>query len=286
MLVEFWSDVSRTTAYGALTDVPSDVDILVAGFSCVDFSHLNKRGKKLMDIGESGDTFRAILQYAKKYRPAVIILENVEGAPWDLIKAIWENDREFVQKYFKKVKDGEDDAEHGPDTFWDDDDPAYSATFHRVDAKNYYVPQTRTRRYMVCLNRLLFPSLELADQAALAWARHMVALERKASVSVEAFLLPEDDPRLQRAKDQFSKTGKPRRDTNWEICNGRYEDYRLKEKLGISRPITEWTNDGSAKASSYLWTDWTLSQVERIWDTIDISYLRNAARGFDSFHKQ
>ena len=261
------------------------MDILVAGFSCVDFSKLNKNGKKLTDNGESGDTFRAILKYAKHYRPAVIILENVDGAPWNLIKGIWENDREIIQEYLKVARDGGDDTEQEYEFLWDEGDLAYSAIFHRVDAKYYYIPQTRTRRYMICLNRSMFPSLELADQAARDWELYLMALQRKPSVSVEAFLLPEDDPRLQRAKDELSKTGKPRRETNWEVCNGRYEDYRWKEKLGVSRPITEWTNAGSVKASSYLWTDWTLLQVERIWDTIDASFLRNAKRGFDSFHK-
>lgn len=244
----------------------------------MDFSKLNKKGKKLTDSGESGDTFRAILEYAKKYRPAMIILENVDSAPWALIQAIWQNDPE-------KLLNKEDATGLGLDTFWDDDDPAYSAIFHKVDAKNYYIPQTRTRRYMICLDRRLFSSLELADEAVQDWTRYMVALERKASVSVEAFLLPEDDPRLQSAKDEMSKTGKPRQETDWEICNGRHEAYRAEEKLGISRPILNWTNDGSVKASSYLWTDWTFSQVERIWDSIEISYLRNAARGYDAFFK-
>lgn len=261
------------------------MDILVAGFSCVDFSKLNSQGKKLTDIGESGDTFRAVLQYAKMYRPAVIILENVDGAPWDLIKAIWQNDREVVQAHFKKAPDTKDENEQGHNAFWDDNDPAYSAVWHRVDSKHYYIPHTRTRRYMICLDRRRFSSPKAADNAAQDWKRYMIALERKASVSVEAFLLPEDDPRLQRAKDEMSKIGKPREARNWEVCNGRHEAYRTEEKLGIARPILHWTNDGAAKPSSYIWTEWILSQVERVWDSIEVSYLRGAVRGFDSFFK-
>lgn len=257
----------------------------MAGFSCVDFSKLNKNAKEITDPGESGDTFRAILDYAKRYRPAVIILENVDGAPWDLIQAVWENDREGIRKHFSKGSDDTTAAKQAFEDFWGEDDLAYAAIWVRVDAKNYYVPQTRTRRYMLCLNRSLFSSPEEADQAVQEWKRYMVALERKASAPVEAFLLAEDDPRLQHAKDEMSKTGKLRRETDWEVCLGRHEDYRSKEKLGFSRPILQWTNDGCAKACSFFWSDWILAQVERIWDTVEISYLRNAARGYDAFYK-
>ena len=45
-------------------------------------------------------------------------------------------------------------------------DLAYSSCWLRVDAKQYYIPQTRTRRYMICLNRRLFASVDQADEAA------------------------------------------------------------------------------------------------------------------------
>lgn len=258
--------------------------MLVAGFSCVDFSKLNKKAKKLTDVGESGDTFRAILEYAKAYRPGVIVLENVDSAPWDLIQAVWMNDGDSIRTELGKVAE-EDVPYTGLDAFWDDDDPGYSAAWVRVDAKNYYIPQTRTRRYMICLDRLRYPTPELADEAVLNWKTYVMSLQRKASVSVEAFLLSEDDPRLHCAKDELSKTGNPKRESDWAICNGRHEIYRHLEKLGTLRPISNWTNDGTAKPSSFLWTDWTLIQPERVWDSIDISGLRNANRGFDSFYK-
>lgn len=46
-----------TTAYGALRDVPLDVDVLIAGTSCVDYSNLNNSKKELDELGESGQTF-------------------------------------------------------------------------------------------------------------------------------------------------------------------------------------------------------------------------------------
>ena len=254
----------------------------MAGFACVDYSKLNKRAKHLADPGESSDTFRAIAEYAKKYRPAIIILENIDSAEWDLIQAIWCNDRPAIRELIEK---GNFRTDTGFETFWDEDDPAYAAVWHKVDSKNYYIPQTRTRRYMICLDRAKYASPAAADEKLPEWKRNMVALERKASAPVEAFLLSEDDPRLQYAKDEMSKTGTVRRGTDWEVCLGRHEDYRTKEQLGTLRPLLRWTNDGSAKPHIFFWTDWILMQVERIWDTCEISYLRNAAKAIDSFFK-
>ena len=263
------------------------MDWLVAGFSCVDFSRLNKKKKQLTELGESGDTFKAILDYTKVYRPKVVVLENVEGAPWDLLKAIWQNDRKATQAALDKLKgDKESDSiKFDLGAIWKKSDPGYSAECAKVDAKNYYIPHTRTRKYMICLDRRRFSSRKLADAAVKKWAEILKTLERKASVSVEAFLLSEDDPRLQSAKDMIAKTGKPKQERDWAVCNGRYETYRTDQQLGILRPILDWTNDGAIKASSYLWTDWTHLQVERIHDTLEVSYLRNAAQNFDPFYK-
>ena len=46
-----------TTAYGSLRDVPGDVDVLIAGTSCVDFSNMNTQRKELgADKGELRQT--------------------------------------------------------------------------------------------------------------------------------------------------------------------------------------------------------------------------------------
>lgn len=46
-----------STVYGSGREVPRELDILVAGFSCVDFSRLNKNRKELGEGGESSQTF-------------------------------------------------------------------------------------------------------------------------------------------------------------------------------------------------------------------------------------
>ncbi|EEH52499.1 SNF2 super family [Micromonas pusilla CCMP1545] len=107
-----------TTAYGALVDVPGNVDMLVAGTSCVDYSNLNNEKKDIDEAGESGQTFRGMMTWIKKHEPPIVILENVCGAPWDKIA------ERFRQQ-------------------------GYQADYTRLDTKRYYIPHTRTRVYLV-----------------------------------------------------------------------------------------------------------------------------------------
>ena len=271
---------TATTAYGAIVEVPVNVDILVAGFSCVDFSRLNKWTKSLSDVGESGDTFRAILNYAKKHRPAIIILENVCGAPWDFIKAIWENNHDFLRDDAARRQNKADWT-----NVWRKGDKAYAAHYVRLDTRDYYMPQTRNRIYMICIDRA---KLKGADEQVKVWANLMESFKRPASSSVEAFLLNPDDPRLHRARDELSKTGRDvsaRKEVDWTICQGRHQDYRNWAHVGFDRPITNWVDGGSCKPPDFWWREWTLAQVERLWDTFDISFLRNVRRGYDSHYK-
>ena len=271
-------------------EVPVDVDILVAGFSCVDFSKLNSWTKSLSDVGESGDTFRAILNYAKKHRPAIIILENVCGAPWDFIKAIWENDHKFLREDAAGRQEAarrQDAASSQGDwsNVWEEDDKAYAAHFIKVDTRDYYIPQTRQRKYMICIDR---SKSKAADEQVKFWENLMKAFERPASSSVQAFLLDPDDPRLDRARDELTKSGHDasgRKEVDWTVCQGRHQDYRNFLQVGFDRPITSWVDGGSCKPPDYWWKDWTLAQVERLWDMFDISYLRNVRRGYDSHYK-
>lgn len=71
-----------TTAYGASVKVPGNVDLLIAGTSCVDYSNLNNQKKDLDQKGESGNTFRGMLRWVTKHRPMIVVLENVCSAPW------------------------------------------------------------------------------------------------------------------------------------------------------------------------------------------------------------
>ena len=162
-----------TTAYGAKVDVPHNVDMLVAGTSCVDYSNLNNERKGLEAQGESGQTFRGMMNWIRKSQPPIIILENVCNAPWDQ-----------VQKKFE--------------------DEGYFARFMRVDTKRFYIPHTRTRVYLFACK---------ADDPSLveSWKQLVKSLERPASATLEAFLFDADDPRVHEGRRMLARPGEDRR---------------------------------------------------------------------------
>ena len=239
-----------------MVPIPSRVDLLIAGFSCVDFSNLNVNRKDLLAGGESGDTFASVYNYAKSWRPPLIILENVFTAPWDQIKEKW--------------------AEID-----------YDSQYVKPDTKQYYIPHTRQRGYMLCIDsRKVQAGQTLADQ----WGELMAKFRRPASSSIEAFMLHEDDPRVHRGRAELARgsrgdDGKGPREVDWTKCQGRHQDYRADLFLGPKRPLTGWEDNGSCRMPDYAWGDWGVKQVERIWDTFEISFLRNVRRGFDSQYK-
>jgi site-specific DNA-cytosine methylase len=57
---------------------PGCVDLLIAGTSCVDYSNLNNEKKTIEGDGESGQTFRGMMDWIKKSQCPLVILENGE----------------------------------------------------------------------------------------------------------------------------------------------------------------------------------------------------------------
>lgn len=191
-----------------MAPVPGDVDILIAGTSCVDYSNLNNEKQDIDANGESGRTFRGMMDWVKRHRPPIVLLENVCSAPWPK-----------VQTYFEKN--------------------GYSATWSRVDTKQYYIPHTRTRVYLVAVDKK-------NSSIPKEWKDLVVSkLQRHASSSLDAFLLPSDDPRIHEARQklvQESFNGVDRRTgrTDWGRCESRHHRSRDEEKLGNKRPLTNW----------------------------------------------
>ncbi|CDO78139.1 hypothetical protein BN946_scf184710.g4 [Trametes cinnabarina] len=245
-------DDEATTAYGALAPVPGDVDLLVAGTSCVDYSNLNNEKQDIDANGESGRTFRGMMSWVRKHRPPLVILENVCGAPWDR-----------VAEYFGK---------HG-----------YSAEHLRVDTKTFYIPHTRTRVYLLAVDQKRSSLPE-------AWLSLLQKLRRPASSTLDAFLLPSDDPRIHQARQKLASeahtVGTARGRTDWGRCESRHQRARLEEQLGTKRPLTSWEEGGFCKLPDFAWNDWGVGQVERVWDLMDISLLRSAKRRRPSYKTQ
>ncbi|GAA5990551.1 hypothetical protein JCM10908_003126 [Rhodotorula pacifica] len=266
-VTELPNDKART-AYGSFAEVPGEVDLLVAGTSCVDYSNLNNKQKGINDQGESGRTFFGMLEYSKKHRVKMIIIENVYKAPWKEVEAIF-------------------------------DEAGYGARWVGLDTKKYYIPHTRTRGYLVAFlkegtkdpKKSFFEkkdaknltAVEMADE----WKERVKNAERIASAPTEAFLLGSDDPRVHRARQELAyqkvnADGNTRAPTDWGRCEVRHAIQRQKEKLGEARPLTKWSDTGAPpKMPDGAWQDWAETQTERVHDLMDISYLRQAKLGVD-----
>ncbi|KAJ5815684.1 hypothetical protein N7474_007461 [Penicillium riverlandense] len=246
------------TAYGSLEKIPRNPDLLVAGTACVDFSNLNSQQKTLRDDGESGRTFKGMLNYAQKYRPALVIQENVRSAPWAEIARKWES-------------------------------IDYFATWAAVDTKAYYIPQTRERGYMVCIDKVRLRNIEVQNDTTddavrylhlgARWKELLSKFTRPASSPAGMFLLDEDDRRLERIEKDMStrlNATAARAEVAWE----RYKRHRNDYDVGNQRPITR-SQPGSfvCHPPDFYWYTYINSQAERVWDTLDINFLRKIVTG-------
>lgn len=227
-----------TTAYGAKVPVPTDIDLLIAGTSCVDFSRQNNKKKGLKEDGESADTFSAVFAYCKAYRPSIVIIENVFNAPWD----------EMLASY---------------------DEENYQTSGALVDTKDFYLPHTRQRGYMGCFDKEKLPrSADATD----GWKTLMKKFKRLASSPVSAFLQPTDETSL---KPQ-ARSDDPSRTVDWSRCEVTQMEYRQEKRLGTARPFTGWQESGAVSVPENSSAGWYRKQVERVLDTIDCSILRKA----------
>ncbi|CAL1714237.1 unnamed protein product [Somion occarium] len=238
-----------TTVYGALAPVPGDVDMLIAGTSCVDFSNLNNEKQGINDGGESSRTFQGMMSWVKRHRPPLVIMENVCSAPWAEIIKYWERTK-------------------------------YSASQLRVDTKFYYIPHTRTRGYLLAVDK---KGSSLTEK----WMKVLNEMKRPASSTLDAFLLPTDDPRIHQAREKLVRETEKDRGgrLDWSRCENRHQRARLDEQLGNKRPLTGWEEGGQCKLPDFAWNDWGIAQVERVWDLMDISLMRDAKKGVDPSFK-
>lgn len=225
---------------------------MIAGTACVDFSTLNSRQMELEEGGESGRTFVALTDYAKKNRPRIVIMENVSSAPWD----------DFAEEW-SKIE--------------------YDAWHVSVDSKNYYVPQTRNRGYMVCIDKKRLPNDAVNQSFGNAWVDLVKSMERKASSPTGAFILSDDDPRLELSRRSAQTDPKIR---SWDKYQERHRMYRDENKLGVQRPISKSRPGGTASMPPDFYGPWLKTETERVKETLDIKYLLNMSMGTDMNYKE
>jgi site-specific DNA-cytosine methylase len=190
--------------------------MLIAGTSCVDYSNLNTHQKSITEGGESGNTFYGMLSYVKNHRPPIVILENVCSAPWD-----------HVCEDFEGI--------------------GYKARQVRLDTKGFYIPHTRTRGYLIAVEAKRFkPSGVSVNSIVDEWIKGMKTyMQRPASCTLDAFLLPSDDPRIHEGRQRLAmetkmSAGRRKKEVDWARCEQRHSRARAEESLGNKRPLTKW----------------------------------------------
>ncbi|KAK4574111.1 hypothetical protein LTR86_001872 [Recurvomyces mirabilis] len=231
-----------TTAYGSKVAIPLHADIVIAGTSCVDYSIQNNKKKGINDGGESGQTWFGALAYCKAVRPPIIIFENVIHAHWNQ-----------MLNYYRDI--------------------GYVCEGVKVDTKDYYLPQTRQRGYMVCFDQTKLPAEEIAQGQ---WQAHMQNMKRMASSPISDFMMNTND--LHRHTRPQARDDDQQREVDWSACELRHVQYRAKEKLGAARPFTRWQEGGSMAVPENGSNIWFTKQVDRVKDTIEGTHLSTARK--------
>lgn len=245
-------DKRPLTAYGAPANPPEEIHILIAGSSCVDYSGLNNKRQSTKGDGESSRTLDGIAAYARAFQPTLVLLENVAKAPWEEIRDFW-----------KKA--------------------GYYLAAVQLDSLNFYLPQTRRRGYCIAINEAQAREVGLdCKQATESWVKLMAAFQRRASSPYTDFTFPEDDPRVQLAKE-LPESGRTKMVSGqWTKCRQRHLVERSDNKLGSRNPYTNRTSNSKPKVNDEAWQTWLLRQTVRVQDVLDIHFLKDVAlRDFD-----
>lgn len=251
----------------------------------------------MSDMGQSGDTFHAIMEYAKQSRPRLILLENVRNANWtnrqkpcdtyDLAKYL-DADIDSKKKNKQKIDYPIDQLLFSID---------YVATPIKVDTRDYYLPQTRERTYMLCVDGRIFnDDKDFADQKQKysattkaiveldRWTKVMEFLQHPASCPVETMLLTaaEETARadlfIEEAflVEELGVKTLYKDDLRWRSTQ---KEYREDLGLGQERKLTSW-NEGGYKLYPDFWTPLD-NMTQRHREVAEISHLRGITRGFD-----
>ncbi|KAI0456984.1 hypothetical protein F5B21DRAFT_501977 [Xylaria acuta] len=198
-------------------------------------------------IGESSTTFLSTVCYINRHRPKMVILENVTGAPWGSMCGL-----------FLRAAN-------------------YAATHTFLDTKDYYIPHTRKRGYVIALDREVFG--KSADHILDEWRIQLASLKRGASAPVQDWLLSSQDPLTMRARQDESEKAvasglNSGRDSQWERSKLRHARVRRQFKLGNGRPLTAWGRGGIEQPYDRIDRLIIKGQNDRALDCVDIYYLR------------
>ncbi|KAI0434333.1 hypothetical protein F5Y09DRAFT_267628 [Xylaria sp. FL1042] len=297
---------SAPTIMGDHCEIPCNIDLLIAGTSCVDFSPLNSQKKKDVQLASMVTGKFLHEEWKKSLRKGAEPLREDffdDFREWlscvtpDQIQAAGKQMGQssttflsticYINNHRPKMVILENLGSAPWDTVCDLFLHAadYAATYVSVDTKNYYIPQTRVRVYAVAVDRRVFGNS--ADQIVNEWKIQLLSLKRGASSPAQHWLLAPNDPLAMRARQDESEKAianslKASRENQWKRSKMRHLRVRRQCKLGKDRPLTAWGQGGIEKPYDRLDRLFLKSQNERVLDCVDIYYLQCRGGGSQS----
>lgn len=151
----------------------------------------------------------------------------------------------------------------------------YGAAWLIQDTKQYRIPQTRERMYMIAIEREHYG--KDVKEAIGQWQDSMKKLQQQCSSPYEAWLRS----MLNDSSDHNALAYK----VDWALCKLRYDHIRSEERLGVLRPVTHWSENGTVRPPDFANRAWYNSQSARVYDAIDLAHLQAALKGYDSMYK-
>jgi site-specific DNA-cytosine methylase len=275
--------------------VDANVDLLIAGTSCVQFSKLNAKNKKkwltdelrdevkdleaayqdtTIPYSEQASKFPAekVKEVLQKVKKAIADLEESDSTFFSLVV--------FVHNHHPKIiiLENVKDAPYVMAVAWLRS-VQYAALFVDADTKDQYLPQTRQRKYLVAIRMDLFPEPQTILEA---WSKHLTTLKRRASSPITDFLLESTSTLTRLSSQQLEHQAqmKTRREPNWERSKDRHDQARENENLGKGHPFS-----GRGKGLTTNFYDRVNRvvmhrQPPRVWECGDLHLLRGTKAEF------
>lgn len=289
------------TADGSMRPVPDAPDILVAGSPCVDFSKINTQAKTMWDnsnlkklfeqyteggvntpiqpwpwstahektiidvfkilkdddkAGVSTQTFAALLSYLYHRRPKILILENVANAPWKHIANFW---LPFI---------------------------GYKAVHSKADSKNFLIPQTRNRGYLMAVDHWHYGANAQAIVDLYMQFMDVSNWFKDQHRPLHEFLLGPEDPNILRARfDRERAAANITREVEARMCSFDHAQYRRENKIGDVHPYTRLNVRGHVVPKDKCWRAFIQSLGKRNLDLLDLVFAESAQRGIDLLYK-
>ncbi|KAI0473159.1 hypothetical protein GGR56DRAFT_602340 [Xylariaceae sp. FL0804] len=289
------------TATGSLAIIPTEIDLLIAGCSCKDFSALNNNkkafgfdkypsekkylqalAKEAADKKRGDERFRNLT--SEEQAMVITLLDAVIEALNDpaQARAMGSSAETFYSMlgYVKNHKPKVLLLENVSGARWAETayvwlaGLGYAAHYCIVDTKDYYLPQTRQRGYCIAVRRDVFG--ETADSVINIWETILKSLARKPSAPVSAWLVPSSHYLAVRARQgESAKSARSKdRDSAWGRSKVRHHRVRRDEGLGTRQPLTQWETYGAKPTYDQMDLITLRGLPNRAKDFIEITHLR------------